>query len=206
MAGAMSRSSKRRRKRRRGIKAGAVMFALAFLLLGFIGAYYITQFPKAVQKVAYPLHYEDLIEKYAGEYQLDPARVAAVIYCESSFRSAAVSSAGALGLMQIMPETGQWISEKLGEDDYEVENLTVPDTNIRYGCWYLNYLDNRFDGDLTKATAAYHAGGGKVNEWLKDERYSADGDTLTDIPFKQTNAYVKNVSEAYEKYKEIIDS
>ena len=206
MAGTMLRSSRKRRSRRRGVRVGALMLGLAILLLVGVGGYYILQFPKNIEKIVYPLHYEDIIERYAQQYELDPARVAAVIYCESSFRATAVSSVGAVGLMQIMPETGRWIAEKLGEEEYRVEDLNVPEINIRYGCWYLNYLDNRFEDNLTNATAAYHAGGGKVNEWLKDARYSEDGDTLSDIPFQQTNAYVKNVHQAYEKYKEIIAS
>jgi soluble lytic murein transglycosylase len=154
-----------------------------------------------------PLAYQDEIKKYAAAYDLDPARVAAVIYCESSFQPEAVSSAGARGLMQIMPETGGWIAEKLKDTSYYTdEKLFEPELNIRYGCWYLNYLDGRYDGDLTKATAAYHAGGTRVDEWLADKEYSTDGVTLATIPYDSTRAYVANVKTAYEHYKEIFRS
>ncbi|MEG0144431.1 MAG: lytic transglycosylase domain-containing protein, partial [Clostridia bacterium] len=123
-----------------------------------------------------------------------------------SFRPEAVSSAGAVGLMQIMPQTGKWVAEKLGEGDYQLQKLTDPETNIRYGCWYLNYLNGRFDEDMTKVTAAYHAGGGRVNEWLEDEANSKDGKKLSNIPSDVTRAYVKNVYAAYEKYKEIMSA
>jgi soluble lytic murein transglycosylase len=194
------------RKRRRAPK-GRLMLPLIALILLLSVAYYAFFFPKNVREIAYPLAYRDKIEKYAAEFQLDPARVAAVIYCESSFRPEAVSSAGARGLMQIMPETGAWIAEKLHEaSGYKDSYLFDPDVNIRYGCWYLSYLDARFDGDLTKATAAYHAGGARVDEWLTDSKYSEDGVTLAYIPFDSTRQYVSRVKTAYEHYKEIFAS
>jgi len=196
----------KRRRRRRVRKARLVLPLLAILLLMAIG-YYALFFPKDVREIAYPLSYREEIEKYAKQYELDPARVAAVIYCESSFQPEAVSSAGALGLMQIMPETGTWIAKKLDESGtYTDERLFEPELSIRYGCWYLNYLDGRYDGDLTKATAAYHAGGSRVDEWLTDKEYSQDGVTLAYIPYDSTRAYVANVKSAYEHYKEKFQS
>ena len=193
----------RRRNIRRTRKTRLVLPLLLILLLLSI-VYYVFFFPKAVREIAYPLAYQDEIKKYADEYDLDPARVAAVIYCESSFRPVAVSAVGARGLMQIMPETGGWIAKKLDEESYYTdEKLFEPELNIRYGCWFLNYLDGRFDGDLTKATAAYHAGGSRVDEWLNDKAYSEDGVTLANIPYEQTRAYVAKVKTAYEHYKEI---
>ena len=196
----------KRRKTRRARKIRLVLPLLAVLLLVAVG-FYVLLFPKAVHQIAYPLSYQEEITKYAKEYQLDPARVAAVIYCESSFQPEAVSPAGARGLMQIMPETGGWIAKKLNEESgYTDERLFEPELNIRYGCWYLNYLDGRYDGDLTKATAAYHAGGTRVDEWLADKQYSQDGVTLAYIPYDSTRAYVANVKSAYEHYKEKFQS
>jgi soluble lytic murein transglycosylase len=197
---------RRRRRRRRGRGAGVLAAGLLTLVLAFAAIYYIAFFPEQIEKQVYPLLYTDLITQYAGEYGLDPARVCAVIYCESSFRADAVSSADARGLMQIMPSTGGWIASKLNEEPFDVERLFDPETNIRYGCWYLNYLDNRAGGDLTKATASYHAGPGKVAEWLSDDANSKDGVALDVIPSSVTNAYVQNVRQMYEKYKEIIAS
>lgn len=196
----------RRRKKRRARKTRLILPLLVILLLLAV-VYYMFFFPKAVREIAYPLAYQDEIKKYAAEYDLDPARVAAVVYCESSFQPEAVSSAGARGLMQIMPETGAWIAKKLDESDgYTDERLFEPVLSIRYGCWYLNYLDGRYDGDLTKATAAYHAGGSRVDEWLTDKQYSQDGVTLAYIPYDSTRAYVANVKSAYEHYKEKFQS
>ncbi len=206
MRSALGYAPKRRRRRRRRNGVRLILPLIAVLLLISI-AYYVFFFPKDVQKVAYPLSYRDEIEKYAAEYELDPARVAAVIYCESTFRPEAVSSAGARGLMQIMPETGEWIAMKLDESDgYTDDDLFDPETNLRYGCWYLHYLDGRYDGDLTKATAAYHAGGTRVDEWLTNKTYSSDGVTLAYIPYDSTRDYVARVKTAYEHYKEIFKS
>ena len=206
MRSALGYAPKRRRRRRRRNGVRLILPLIAVLLLISI-AYYVFFFPKDVQKVAYPLSYRDEIEKYAAEYELDPARAAAVIYCESTFRPEAVSSAGARGLMQIMPETGEWIAMKLDESDgYTDGDLFDPETNLRYGCWYLHYLDGRYDGDLTKATAAYHAGGTRVDEWLTNKTYSSDGVTLAYIPYDSTRDYVARVKTAYEHYKEIFKS
>lgn len=205
MKSALGYAPKRRRKRRATLARLTPPLLLILLLLAFV--YYAFLFPKAVREIAYPLSYQDEIKKFAGAYGLDPARVAAVIYCESSFRPEAVSPAGARGLMQIMPETGRWIAEKLDEESYFTdEKLFEPELNIRYGCWYLHYLDERYGGDLTKATAAYHAGGSRVDAWLNDSQYSQDGVTLAYIPYDSTRAYVANVKAAYEHYKEIFRS
>jgi soluble lytic murein transglycosylase len=196
----------RRRKKRRAPKTRLVLPLLVILLLLAV-VYYMFFFPKAVREIAYPLAYQDEIKKNAAEYDLDPARVAAVIYRESSFRPEAVSGVGARGLMQIMPETGGWIAKKLGEESYYTdEKLFEPALNIRYGCWYLNYLDGRYGGDLTKATAAYHAGGTRVDEWLSDKANSEDGVTLASIPSEVTRDYVADVKAAYEHYKEKFQS
>ncbi len=196
--------TRRRRRRRRRIWPALAGIVLCLALAG-AGLYYVLHYPSQVEQIAYPLEYEDLIRQSAAQYGLDPARVAAVIYCESSFRPQVVSSAGAVGLMQIMPETGEWIAQKLDEP-YDPRNLLDPATNIRYGCWYLNYLEQRFDGDLTKVTAAYHAGGGQVDRWLEDPANSPDGTTLENIPSQVTGAYVEKVAQVLEHYKEIMDS
>ncbi len=196
----------RRRRRRKKRKVRLVLPLILTLLLLSV-AFYVFLYPKAVREIAYPLEYRDKIEHYAAAYELDPARVAAVVYCESSFKPKAVSEAGARGLMQIMPETGAWIAKKLNESDgYSDEKLFDPDLNIRFGCWYLSYLDDRYGGDLTKATAAYHAGGTRVDEWLADKKYSEDGVTLASIPYDSTREYVARVKSAYEHYKEIFKS
>lgn len=199
----LGRKQKRRGVARRRLAGRALMLLLVLALAG-TALYFISRFPEDVEKFSYPVLYRELIDKYAEQYQLDSAHVAAVIYCESSYQPGAVSPVGARGLMQIMPDTGGWIAEKLKEKDtFTTDMLFDPELSIRYGCWYLNYLSGRFGGDLRKITAAYHAGGGKVDAWLKDENYSADGVTLAAMPAGATNTYVRNIEKVYEKYKEL---
>ena len=151
-------------------------------------------------KTLYPLKYEDYVEVYSKENNLSPVFVYAVIRCESNFDNEAVSSVGATGLMQIMPDTFDWINMKL-DDDISYSMATDPETNIKYGCYLYGYLLNKY-GRVQEALAAYHAGNGNVDKWLRDEAYSSDGKTLHTIPFPTTNKYVKKVimtENIYEK-------
>ena len=106
-----------------------------------------------------------------------------------------------MGLMQVMPETGQWISQKMGREDYAQERLFEPEYNIRLGCWYLSYLDEKFGGDPVKVLAGYNAGPNRVIGWLENPEYSSDGKSLEKIPFAETDNYVKKVQQSYEIYR-----
>ena len=161
-----------------------------------IGAVYLRN---AFLRQRYPLKYESTIVKYAGEYGLDPYFVCAVIDTESNFDENAVSEDGAQGLMQIMPETSGWIAGKLQMDAYDIFD---PETNIRFGCWYLSFLKERFSGEEQLMIAAYNAGHNKVEEWLA-EGYSRDGTTLDEIPYEETKKYVDKVTRAYEEYQKL---
>lgn len=156
----------------------------------------------AEEKAKYKFLYRDIIERYAYENNVDPALIAAIIYHESRFDPKAVSSVGARGLMQIMESTGPWIAGNLGESNaYSFDSLFVPETNIRFGTWYIGYLSRRFGGDIEKIAAGYHAGQGAVAKWLTNEAYSHDGWTLDVIPIPETEQYVRRVVNAYEIYK-----
>jgi soluble lytic murein transglycosylase len=195
----LGRASSKTKKKNRALIA---LVVILILLLAFFAAYILLDLDEEF-KFGYPLEYEDLIVRYSNEYNLDPYLVAAVIKTESTFKSDAVSSAGAVGLMQIMPETGEWLAGKFGEA-FETDNLYDPETNIRYGCWYLHFLMERFDGQADLAIAAYNAGHNRVEGWLLDEAYS-DGTVLTNIPYSETENYVKKVNKAYSKYKEFYE-
>jgi len=158
-----------------------------------------------VEKSIYRLDYKETIFKYAQEYDLDPYLVASVIWAESSYDPEAVSKVGAVGLMQLMPDTAEWISHKVDMDDFAEQDLTDPDVNIHLGCWYLSYLAKRFDGNLANIIAGYNAGPNKVEEWLGSDEYSKDGVTLENIPYEETDNYVDKVQDAYEKYRELYE-
>ena len=151
-----------------------------------------------------PAMYRDLIEKYAAEYNLDPAYVSAIIRNESSFRPTVESGNGARGLMQLMPDTAEWIARKLQVSGYAFERMNDPESNIQFGCWYLNYLSRLFIGNPVSVTAAYHAGQGQVQVWLSDPLLSEDGFSLplSSLPDGPTKNYAGRVTRDYGIYKE----
>ncbi len=152
----------------------------------------------------YPLQYRELIEKYADEYNLSPAYVSAIIRNESSFRPTVQSGDGARGLMQLMPDTAEWIARKLQVSGYAFERMNDPESNVRFGCWYLNYLSRLFLGNPVAVTAAYHAGQGQVKVWLSDPLLSDDGYTLplSALPEGPTKNYAGRVTRDYGIYQE----
>ena len=156
---------------------------------------------RSLQKTLYPLKYEKYVATYCRKYNLEESFVFAVIKCESSFQSDAVSSAGAMGLMQIMPDTFTWLKTKTGED-LPQKMLFDPETSIRYGCLLYSMFIEQF-GTEAEAVAAYHAGPNSVKKWLEDENYSKDGKTLYDIPFSSTKAYVQNVMKTKDIYEKL---
>ncbi len=197
------RRARRRRRRRRG---GGLLALLLVVALGIgAGGWIAEQHRKEVLRQTlqdYPLAYRELIQRCSAEQGLEPAYIAAIIMSESSFRPDATSPVNAQGLMQIMPETGAWIAGKF-DDTYVDGCLYNPETNIRYGCWYMGFLMDRYNGDKTCSSAAYHSGQGEVDDWLKNPAYSADGRTLLLIPGENASTYVERVLNFYEKYKEI---
>ncbi|MCG0276499.1 MAG: lytic transglycosylase domain-containing protein [Thermosediminibacteraceae bacterium] len=150
----------------------------------------------------YPLRYEDYIIKYAAEYNVDPYLVAAVIKVESNFSPKAVSPKGAVGLMQIMPETAKWAAEQMGIQNFSSEEIFNPEMNIRIGTWYLAGLLKEFDGDTTIALAAYNGGRGNVREWIKRGVFDKSND-LDSIPFSETRTFVYKVKKAYTWYRRL---
>jgi soluble lytic murein transglycosylase len=152
--------------------------------------------------VYYPLTYREIIFARSAEFGLSPYLVAAVIRNESGFRPDAKSSQGARGLMQIMPETGEWAAEQIGIP-YSQELLNDPDYNIRLGCWYLSELKHEFAGELVLALAAYNGGRGNVQKWLNSRQWTGEHHTLDQIPFQETRQYVSKVLRDYSRYERI---
>lgn len=192
--------SKKIRRRNRILKAIAILV----LLLAIIGMATAVLMDHLAEKTVqlYPMEYTDLILENAALQGVDPAYVAAVILAESSYNPQAVSNVNAQGLMQIMPDTGEWISRKFDEEYYD-GCLFEPEKNIRYGTWFLGYLSRKYDGDKVCSTAAYHSGHGTVDKWLANPEFSSDGKTLDVINGPNANTYVKRVLEYYEKYQEL---
>jgi soluble lytic murein transglycosylase len=143
-------------------------------------------------RARYPLEYEQIVRATARNRDLDPALVAAVIYAESRFDPNARSAAGAVGLMQVLPETATFIARKTGGEDFVVADLRDPEINVRYGTWLLDYLRDYYEGDVSTALAAYHAGPGNVDEWRR---------TNQRIAFPETEAYVREVERVRRVYE-----
>ncbi|HZJ57097.1 MAG TPA: lytic transglycosylase domain-containing protein [Clostridia bacterium] len=177
------------------------------VLLFLIGIVFIYWFLKSpiMQKRIYPLKYEEEILEFSRQYDLDPHLVMGIIWVESKFVPEATSNKDAKGLMQIIPNTGKWIADQIGMDEYDEESLYDPETNIRFGCWYFAYLLGLFDGDVELALASYNGGMGNVKKWLKDDRYSDDGRHLKSIPFKETRDYLERVDDASKQYKKLYE-
>ncbi|MDR0222837.1 MAG: lytic transglycosylase domain-containing protein [Oscillospiraceae bacterium] len=153
----------------------------------------------------HPLDYSETVEKYARENNLDKYLVYAIIKIESGFNPKAVSGAGARGLMQIMPDTFDWLREyRLGDGERDYGDMFNPDDNIRYGCYLIAYHLGNY-GNIDCALAAYHAGDKRVDEWLKNALYSSDGKTLDKIPGRDTAHYVDKVNQAYKTYLKLYE-
>lgn len=193
--------AKKKVAKKTALRRVAIAFGIAALsLLLIVAAVTVT---REVEKKTYRLDYEAEIIKWADEYMLSRYLVAAVIHTESRGNPSAVSPAGAVGLMQIMPATGEWIAGKLGAE-FSEDTLPDPAENIRMGCWYLDYLLKRYGGNETSALAAYNAGPGNVDGWLEKSEY-ASGGQLDYIPFDETREYVRRVARAEAKYMELYE-
>jgi soluble lytic murein transglycosylase len=177
-----------RRRRALGVLGGLAMAALVAVLVAPL-------FQKAIRELTLPLAHADIIRQQAAEKHLDPALIAAVIYAETKF-DARTSPAGALGLMQIEPQTAEFLAHRSGATTFTVADLGTPQVNIAYGSYYLRYLIDHYNGNVMLALAAYNAGQTNVDRWAAGGALSID-----QIPFPETRAYVQKVLKAQSDYR-----
>jgi peptidoglycan lytic transglycosylase len=192
-----SRADARRRTLRRR-RLGAAAFVAALVALAVVVLWPTAH--DAVQEIALPLRHDDIIRQQAREKDLDPTLVAAVIYAESRFRDGQRSPAGAVGLMQLTPQTARFIAQKSGATSFRLDDLDTPQVNISYGSWYLRYLLDRYGGNEPFALAAYNGGEGNVDRWIVRARERDEALTVDAIPFAETREYVRRVEAAREQY------
>lgn len=159
----------------------------------------------SAQKILYPYPYRPTVEKYAQKYGVDPYLVIAVIRAESNFMPQSESHKGALGLMQLMPDTASDIAKKMDDKNYTLEELKDPEKNIQYGTWYLANLQKEFN-NIPLTVAAYNGGRGHVKEWISSQQLDPHDLRFEDIPFQETREYVQRVLHFYAKYKELYGS
>jgi soluble lytic murein transglycosylase len=165
-------------------------FGTLALLVGAFAVYVLQTEPRWYERLRYPLRYEQIVVGHAENYELEPQLVAAVIYQESKFDANAVSDSGAVGLMQLLPETAQGIADRTGGTGWHERDLLDPELNVRYGSWYLRHLLDKY-GDEKLALAAYNAGQANVDRWR---------DAGLGIQFAETRHYVERVQELKALY------
>ena len=196
-ASTAARRRPRARTRRRRLGAVAVV-----ALLGVFGAAVVSGLgEQAVREITLPLKHDDIIRQQAADKGLDPALIAAVIYEESRFRDQ-TSRAGARGLMQITPDTADFIANHSGGYRFKQSDLATPQINISYGSYYLRYLIDHYGGSETLAVAAYNAGLGNVDRWVAKAGGASAFKSAEHIPFPETRAYVENVLERRGEYRD----
>jgi soluble lytic murein transglycosylase len=191
-AAARQRSAARRRRTVRAV------IALVVIGVGVVLAMPLLQ--KAVRELTLPLADTSIIRQQAAEKHLPPALIAGVIYAETKF-DPRTSPAGALGLMQILPQTAQYLAHQSGGTTFTTADLAEPAVNIAYGSYYLRYLLNHYHGNQVLAIAAYNAGLTNVDRWLAEARSEGHRFTIGDIPFSETRAYVQRVLQAQRDYR-----
>ncbi|NLG86106.1 MAG: lytic transglycosylase domain-containing protein [Firmicutes bacterium] len=165
--------------------------------IGFSSVAYISA------RLLFPLHYWPLLQHYGQHYNIDPLLLAAVIRAESKFFPRAQSEAGALGLMQIVPETGVWAADEMGLTDFNIDKLFDPAINIQVGAWYLRELLEEFNEDIVLALAAYNCGRGNVKQWLQTRKETEQQANINELPYAETRSYVQKVLRNYYWYQRI---
>jgi len=185
--------------RRNGGALRSVLILIGLAVVGVVATVLLSDFfEKGIREVTLPLRHENVIRQQAEEKNVDAALIAAVIYNESRFVDQ-TSEADARGLMQITPQTAEEIEKLSGGSTFELDDLSDPELNIRYGTFYLRHLLDIYNDDPVAALAAYNAGPGNAEAW--------GGSTMTidDIEFPETRAYVQNVLEKQREYRHIRD-
>lgn len=174
---------------------------ICILLTAALVAMLWVRIDDALTRKAHPHEYIEYVEKFAEENAVPADLVYGVIKAESDFKSDAVSQKGAIGLMQLMPDTYKWLCEKVGDENTNPDFLYIPETNIKYGTYYLSNLYTEF-GNWENALAAYNAGPARVKQWIKEYGCDEKG-VLKNIPFEETAKYVQKVLTAKDIYSEL---
>lgn len=186
---------RRNGKRKIKVKRWLFIFLIIYLL------FKIDDFGREI----YPFPYRESITHQAITNGVDPFLMVALIKTESNFNPDATSKVGARGLLQIMPDTGQWIAQQMNLMDFTTDKLYNPETSIKMGSWYLANLYKEFQGNRVLALAAYNAGRGNVKEWLENQHWTGEEHTIDQIPFPETRYYIRKVTLNYKIYKFLYD-
>ena len=199
MAVAARRKTISHGRRKRSRLPECIIILVTVLLVGFTG-WKIWNSDTVQMRFVYMWEYQQDIVTYSQKNKVDPLLIAAISKNESNFNHKAVSKVGAVGLMQIMPDTGRWIAEQMGLESYKDTDLYQTRTNIRMGCWYLGELDHEFKHNLALVMIAYNAGRGQTHAWMEAYGWDDNFNDLKAIPFPDTREYVAKVLQDRDKY------
>ena len=180
------------------------MLTLLILVVIIYVMFGVLKINSVIMKKIYPLKYSEYVEKYAKEYDIDKYMVYAIIKAESNFDENAKSTSNAIGLMQIMETTAIETANKMSIEVTE-EDLFEPELNINIGLKYFTYLLKQYNNNYSLAIIAYNAGIGNVDNWIKNGTIKEDGTDIENVPFKETNNYVRKILRGYEIYKELYE-
>ena len=178
-----------------------LLLFLAIIIL-ILGVYKVFNIEEIILKHLYPIKYEEYVYKYSNELDIDPMLTFAIIKTESNFQEEVVSSSGAIGLMQLMESTAKEQAKKLNME-YTKESLYNAEINLKIGLNYFNTLLDYYSQNYILAFTAYNAGLGNVQKWINEGIIRSDGSDIENIPFKETNMYVRKIIKNYEIYKQL---
>jgi soluble lytic murein transglycosylase len=175
---------------------------VAFVIVAALAVALVARIEHALPGESLPLSDAAVIREQAAEKHLDPALIAAVIYAETKFEPR-TSSAGALGLMQLLPATAEYIAHLSGGVRFTTSDLATPRINVAYGSWYLRYLLDHYEGNELEAVAAYNGGLSNVDAWVATAKEQGRSLTAAEIPFPETRAYVERVMRVQAEYRKL---
>lgn len=193
------RKARSRRTKTHGRLYSWLLLLGVLLVIGF-GVWKVWSSDTVQMRFVYMWDYQQDIVTYSKKNNVDPFLVAAIIKNESNFKHDAVSKVGAVGLMQIMPETGRWIAEQMGLENYQDSDLYQTRKNIRMGCWYVGELEHEFQHNLVLLMVAYNAGRGQTHEWMQENGWDYNFNDIKSIPYLDTREYVAKVMQDRDKY------
>lgn len=179
-----------------------VIMPIMILAIILILLFSIIRVQDIVIKKIYPQKYNAYVEKYSLEYGVDSMLVYAIIKAESNFKPDIKSNSNAMGLMQLLDDTAKETANKIGID-YTEDCLYEPETNIRLGIKYFSDLLKEYDNNYMLALTAYNAGTGNLKKWIEQGIIKPDGSNIEDIPYKETNNYVRKIVRDYNIYKDL---
>ncbi|MCI9015622.1 MAG: lytic transglycosylase domain-containing protein [Clostridia bacterium] len=184
-------------------KVKKMLLLLILVIVLAVILFQIFKIQNIILKRIYPTKYSEYVYKYAKEYNIDPLLVFAIIKAESNFNPNVISSSKAIGLMQLMDATAEEIARKLNITFQEKSSLYNPELNIQLGVKYFSNLLKEYNNNQLLALTAYNAGIGNVKNWIEQGIIKPDGSDIENIPFKETNNYVRKILRDYKIYKEL---